>query len=301
MSTDTDRTLFKYRDAQDHQLVVKPSATGDDIRFYADDLALGGNSVNVWIPREEARRLMDAIARREPFEYADSMGDRLVMEAPAEDWTVFTFTRAARDDEEGGEESVRVVLLSARLPELQGAVLGFLGEADRTETPADGKPEWLALAEREEVEATAATLVSNEKWAADVARHVNERLAILGIKPLHPATTDGEGDFIPAILLYAIPDEKLFEVHAGFDEETNGVMLLGAAHDDPELRDLHLSIGDCTPAEARRRVLLAHRRGPAPQPPKPEPLPPHVKAIVEALNDIHGTLQSMYSYGIGQV
>lgn len=160
---------------------------------------------------------------------------------------------------------------------------------------------WLDLAKQEYAEAQAAKVASDEKWASGIAEHINTRLAELGIVPFNPATTDGQGHVVPAILLCAAPDEGLYEVHAAFDEETEGVALFGAAHDAPELRDLNLLISHCNPIEARRRILLAHREGPAPLPPEPEPLSPDAAAIVDALNGIHGILQSIYSYGVGQV
>lgn len=166
---------------------------------------------------------------------------------------------------------------------------------------ANPKPSWLALAMQESAAKQTEQATRTEKWAADVAQAINDRLAELEITPLNRAATDGQGHVIPAILLAAVPEENLFEVHATYDEESDGVTLLGAAHDDPELRDLGLLISHCYPAEARSRILCAYENGPAPLPPAPVQLSPDTEALVDALKDIQDILCDIYRHGIGQI
>lgn len=163
------------------------------------------------------------------------------------------------------------------------------------------KPNWLQLAEQESAAEQAKATARDETWASGIAQTINDRLATLKITPLNRATTDGQGHVIPAILLCAVPDEGLYDVHAAFDEDSSEVTLLGAAHDDPELRRLNLSISYCEPALARSRILHAHRTGPAPLPPKPAPLSPDAAAVVDVLRDIYVVLDSINRHGIGQL
>lgn len=117
----SDIELYEYTDGHNHQLVVRRAPGGSHLMFYADNLAYGGESVNVWMAAAEAHTFVDCLTGQTPFEHADVLDDTLVMDAPKEDWTVFTFTRAPRDDDEE-PATVRVVFLTARLPFLAAAI-----------------------------------------------------------------------------------------------------------------------------------------------------------------------------------
>jgi hypothetical protein len=124
-----DHELYKYVDAQNCQLVVKRAPSGAHMAVHADDLAIGGEHVDVWLPADEARNFAAAITERTEFECSDNMGDKLAMALPAEDWTVFTFTRAPREDDEE-PATVRLVFLSARLPQLGRAITTVADQID---------------------------------------------------------------------------------------------------------------------------------------------------------------------------
>lgn len=126
---------FAYTDPQSHKLTAYRTAdqsAAPRVVLSADDLTIGGEHVNVWLPFEDVQQLVDALGTRTGFEHTDHMGDRLVV-APAADWTTFEITRAPREDDEP-PATVRVVLLTARTPELRRVLAALMGQ----EPPASG-------------------------------------------------------------------------------------------------------------------------------------------------------------------
>lgn len=120
---------YAYTDPQDHHLTIEPAPSGRHLAVHAEDLAIGGDVASVWLPLEQALALGRALDAGAAFEFTDHTGDALAA-ALADDWTPIEVTRAADDDEKS--VTVRVVLLSARLPELRAALAALSAE----ETPS---------------------------------------------------------------------------------------------------------------------------------------------------------------------
>lgn len=127
------RVPFEYVDAHDQRIIINNKTT--DARdqpyawFQAEDLAIGGAMVNVWLPVAELERLDAALAARAGFEFTDHTGDSITVASGAEDWTVFTFTRCPDDEDDEEPTTVRVVVLTARVPQLRAALNLLRAEA----------------------------------------------------------------------------------------------------------------------------------------------------------------------------
>lgn len=119
--------FLDHVDAHNHQLTVKVAPNGHHVAVQADNLVIGGDHADVWLTPGRTHELATAFREGTPFEHTDDSGDRLTV-APQPDWTVFTLTRAARDDDEE-PTSVRVVILTARIPRM---ALSLLDAADNT-------------------------------------------------------------------------------------------------------------------------------------------------------------------------
>lgn len=120
---------YAETDAHNHKLTMYRTS-GTYLAVTADNMDIGGEHVAVWLTLDAAQQLDAALAEDKPFEFVDHSGDRLAV-APAYPWTTFEITRAEREDDEPST-TVRVVLLSARVPQLRRSLADLL---DR-ETPA---------------------------------------------------------------------------------------------------------------------------------------------------------------------
>ncbi|MFJ4988683.1 hypothetical protein ACIP9H_33400 [Streptomyces sp. NPDC088732] len=121
---------YKYIDPQGQEVTAELRTgftTYPFVDLTATDWTIGGPQISVWLPVDDAERLTAALTARTPFEHADPIGDRVEMEQPAEDWTVFTFHRRPRDRDEE-PETVRVVMLTARLPQFAAAVTAAIAD-----------------------------------------------------------------------------------------------------------------------------------------------------------------------------
>ncbi|MGA5489605.1 hypothetical protein ACPCK1_17835 [Streptomyces pseudogriseolus] len=128
---------YAYTDAQNHRLTFRPT-TGATGRQYvwvdAENLAVGGATASAWLTIEQARALDLTLANRFAAEFTDHMGDTLGVR-PADDFTPFEVTRAGDDDE--GPETVRVVVLTGRLPEVRLALAAVADQAEGAHRPAN--------------------------------------------------------------------------------------------------------------------------------------------------------------------
>lgn len=118
----TTHERYEYTDPQNHKLTIgtlQATSGRRYVQFEAEDLAIGGVYVQTWLPADQARALERALDARSAYEYDDRSGDTISVAQPAEDWTPFTFT-GYQDEEE--PVTARVVVLSARLPELRAAI-----------------------------------------------------------------------------------------------------------------------------------------------------------------------------------
>lgn len=153
--------LYAYTDPQNHRLTIKRivSASGRDyLSVWADDLAVGGDHANVWLPIISARQLAEALAARNSFHAADHMGDSLAV-AWSDGWTTFTITRAPRTEYEDLGTTVRVVVLSARVPGLTAAVIAaftgsvptgpFVASTETAPERPDGEEPFVPRTERQ--------------------------------------------------------------------------------------------------------------------------------------------------------
>jgi hypothetical protein len=141
---------YCYTDGQNHRLILR-TATDATRRPYvwveAENLALGGDVVSMWLTIEQAAELDAALeqaraydaplrARRE-YRVADHTGDTLAV-SPGSTWTTFEVTRQASDDDEAA--TVRVVVLTGRLPELRNALTAAAQYAQQRVTGGDVQP-----------------------------------------------------------------------------------------------------------------------------------------------------------------
>lgn len=121
---------YRYTDPQNHQLTIWKTTDGTDQPYMwirASDLAIGGEMADVWMPLDAAGQFATALADRVPFAFTDHSGDSLTVRL-APDWTRFEITRAPRDDDEA-PETVPVVVLTARIPELRAALIALRAAA----------------------------------------------------------------------------------------------------------------------------------------------------------------------------
>ncbi|MFF4902321.1 hypothetical protein [Streptomyces sp. NPDC001068] len=113
---------YCYTDGQNHRLILR-TATDASKRPYVwvegENLALGGDVVSMWLTIEQADELDAALHARREYHATDHTGDSLTV-LPGGTWTTFEVTRQANDDDEGA--TVRVVVLTGRLPELRDAL-----------------------------------------------------------------------------------------------------------------------------------------------------------------------------------
>ena len=139
-STPVHAQPYVYTDAQNNLLTVHRSATDASGTPYvwieAEDLAIGGHLVSVWLPIGQGAALERALHAGAAFQFTDHTGDMLRAE-PAEPWTPITLTRNPGDDEPG---AVRVVILSSRLPELRAAIRAVVAEFAPDEPAACANP-----------------------------------------------------------------------------------------------------------------------------------------------------------------
>jgi hypothetical protein len=123
---------YGYTDGQNHRLELL-TAIGVTKRPYvrveAENLAIGGDFVSMWLTIEQAAELDAALEQasaydaplrtRREYRATDHTGDTLTV-TPGSTWTTFDVTRQASDDYEAA--TVRVVVLTGRLPELRNAL-----------------------------------------------------------------------------------------------------------------------------------------------------------------------------------
>lgn len=125
LAVSNGRVPFEYVDAHNHRILINKTTDGlgqPYAWFQAEDLAIGGAMVNVWLPVAEFERLDAALAAGAGFEHTDHTGDSIAVAAAAEDWTVFTFTRCPDDEDDEEPTTVRVVVLTARVPQLRASL-----------------------------------------------------------------------------------------------------------------------------------------------------------------------------------
>jgi hypothetical protein len=131
-------TPFSYTDPQNHrvELLAAIGPRRPYVLCQAENLAPGGDTVTVCLPTAEARTLVDRLNQQAPYEFTDQTGAMLRVE-PADDWTRFTFVREARQ-EDGQSDTVPVVILTGRLPEVASALRAEVGRAeDKQHDPED--------------------------------------------------------------------------------------------------------------------------------------------------------------------
>ncbi|MEU2426937.1 hypothetical protein ABZ619_38995 [Streptomyces sp. NPDC007851] len=157
----------------------------------------------------------------------------------------------------------------------------------------DTLPPWLAQAEAEVDAERAESDRMDEELAVEFASIINRRLAQLGITPITPAGSDGQGHFAPAFLAASDEEERRYAVYAGFDEEEGAVTLLVEDYRRQGQREFHglkLAVEKLVDV---RNVLYARRNGPLPTP-KPKPQPSRdAQAIVGALDQLTAAVDSL--------
>lgn len=136
---------YYYTDGQNHRLILRAEVSEPDRRPYvwaeAENLALGGDVVSVWLTIEQAAGLDAMLAQaatsdessgaKRQYRAVDQAGDVLGVRLGST-WTVFEVTRKANDDEEAA--TVRVVTLTGRLPELRKALAAAAEDAQQRAT-----------------------------------------------------------------------------------------------------------------------------------------------------------------------
>lgn len=152
---------------------------------------------------------------------------------------------------------------------------------------------WLELAEKERAEKDA----QRDRLAAELAKEINTCLAELGITPLTPARTDGEGNLIPAQLTEANQEKQHYIVYADYDEDEGEVSLLVGDYrakgfrEFLEPRPTGYTLSGRDAAGARSVILYVREKGPLP--PRPEQPSADTHAIVAVLRDIHAALDNI--------
>lgn len=127
---------------------------------------------------------------------------------------------------------------------------------------APALPDWLAAVEARRAERETARRAAEADWAQEMVDDVQERLAAIGIVPVHPAHVDTNGKAAPALLVPADPTLQLYGVYAGWDED-DGLCLSVADHNPDGFAGLR-------PGRRLRAVddvVEARREGPT-SPPK---------------------------------
>lgn len=146
---DQPTSPYRYTDGQNHQLVLRP-VTDETPRPYvgveAENLALGGDFVSMWLTIEQAADLDAALSASHEYRATDHTGDILTV-SPGSTWTTFEVTREADNDEESA--AVRVVVLTGRLPELRAALTTAAQYAQQRATGNVQKPRVLTPGEHD--------------------------------------------------------------------------------------------------------------------------------------------------------
>lgn len=182
---------YAETDAQNHKLTMYRTS-GTYLAVTADNMDIGGEHVAVWLTLDAAQQLDAALAEGKPFEFVDHSGDRLAV-APAYPWTTFEITRAEREDDDEPSVTVRVVLLSARVPQTRRSL------ADLLEREAPGRE--LLTQAREAARAFLAEQTGERRptWRAVLTFHDS----VTGVAPV---CTSERGD-----ALHATHDYRLGE------------------------------------------------------------------------------------------
>jgi hypothetical protein len=135
---DLARPPYTYTDAQDHRLALMTTSDAHGRPYVwveAEDLAIGGDVTSVWLTIEQAALLDDALAGGVSASFTDHTGDYLAT-GPGDPHTVITVTRSRDEDDDPAE--VRVVLLTARVPEVRAALAAT---AERAQQRVAAQPE----------------------------------------------------------------------------------------------------------------------------------------------------------------
>ncbi|MFD5856135.1 hypothetical protein [Streptomyces chartreusis] len=128
---------YSYNDAQGHRLTLLPTHNSERRPFVwveAENLAVGGDIVSMWLTLDQLAEVDTALERAAaydaPPDYSatDHTGDVLTV-CPGQTWTVFEVTRQASHDDEAA--LVRVVVLTARLPEMRAALAAAARQAQQ--------------------------------------------------------------------------------------------------------------------------------------------------------------------------
>ncbi|AVH58403.1 MULTISPECIES: hypothetical protein [Streptomyces] len=208
--------LYAYADAQNHKVAIEPASSGRHIAVHADDLAIGGAHVDVWVPFDEVRQLADALTDGAAYEHTDHMGDRLAVE-PFANWTTFELTRCREDDDEE-PTTVRVAVLSARLPKLRAALTAATEEQPPADEEQAQQPRRILTEDEYEAAYAAARRAFGRYTFGTVSPAVDEAvtaaLATVGI--LTPAP-EAEPDTCPA--MFADPNGMWWQCAEDVDHD----------------------------------------------------------------------------------
>lgn len=121
---------YSYTDAHNHRLTLL-STTDVTGRPYvwlkAGNLAHGGAEVSVWLRPLAAQNLDRHLAAGVAYENTDHTGDQVIVR-PSSEWTVFEFTGCSGGDET--PDRVRVVILTARLPDVRDGLRAAMRQAE---------------------------------------------------------------------------------------------------------------------------------------------------------------------------
>lgn len=160
-----------------------------------------------------------------------------------------------------------------------------------TDTP---NLDWLDQAEAKLAADRAEDALVDEAFAMDLARDVNAALAELGIVPVTPASTDGEGRLVPALLVGPDVEKRFYGVHAGYDEDEGVVGLLVSDYESGPAQQFEgTKPSTISHLTAVVDVLRARRHGPARVPAPVPPLSREVQAIVNALDELRVAVESV--------
>ena len=132
---------YSYTDAQNHRLTLAPvwgvagTLTGvagtRHVKVEAEDLTIGGPVTNVWLKADQAAALGRHLTLRVGCQMTDAAGDMLTVTV-ADDVTTFDVARVPVDSFDGDPATVRVVVLTGRLPEVRRALTAAMGTPDDT-------------------------------------------------------------------------------------------------------------------------------------------------------------------------
>ncbi|MFI8206675.1 hypothetical protein [Streptomyces sp. NPDC085937] len=140
---------YEYTDGQNHRLTLRTAVTeaGEPhVWVSAENLAHGGDLVDVWLTLEQVTGLDAALSDSAQHQVTDHTGETLTV-LPGSTWT--TFEAARLEDQYGATAAVRVVVLTARLPELRRALTSTAQFAQQRIAAAARKPYVLTPAEHD--------------------------------------------------------------------------------------------------------------------------------------------------------